>query len=244
MKNAGRRRASVSLARERGKSIAAAPVPTRPTASASKGAVMQFVSKGARSDMELAFDRLSSLDKSAQSDAITGKGLAHFLSEVGVAASSLECMVLLWKLGATQQGCIMRPEWLISMYAHGIESIMQLRQKLGEWVKHIRESGATFLLMYNYLYDYIRGEDDRCMTLTKAIHGWDVFFSTNERYTEWKAWALINVKHTVSRDLWRQVGIFFTADTASVQSFSDQVTALPWPSEIADFVERDSVPAS
>ncbi|KAG5468895.1 hypothetical protein CUR178_01731 [Leishmania enriettii] len=244
MKNVGRRRASMNLARERGKSIAAAPVPTRPTASVSKGAVMQFVSKGARSDMELMFDRLSSLDKSAQSDAITGKGLAQLLSEAGVAASSLECMVLLWKLGAAQQGCIMRPEWLITMYAHGIESIAQLRQKLGEWVKDVRDNGGTFLLMYNYLYDYIRGEEDRCMTLTKAIDGWDVFFSTNERYTEWKAWALINVKRTVSRDLWRQVGVFFTADTASVQRSRDQVTALPWPSAIADYAERDSAPAS
>ncbi|KAG5468477.1 hypothetical protein LSCM1_02457 [Leishmania martiniquensis] len=244
MKNAGRRRASINYARERTKPNPPALAPTRPTVSSSKAAAMQFASKGARSDMELVFDRFCALDKSAELDAITGKGLAQLFNEVGVAASSLECMALLWKLGATQQGCIMRPEWLISMYAHGIESMMQLRQKLGEWVKQVRESDDYFLLMYNYLYDYIRGEDDRCMTLATAIQGWDVFFWRNARYTEWKAWALVNIKGPVTRDLWRQLGIFFTENSATGKHSSDQVTALPWPSTITDFVDRNGEPAS
>lgn len=236
MKNANRHKASVSFARERIASTAAA--------SAAKGSVVQFVSKGARSDMELVFDRLHALDKSAQSDTISGKGLAQFLSEVGVAQSSLECMVLLWKLGATQKGCITRSEWLISVYAHSIESIIQMRQSVSEWVKEVLENGGSFLLMYNYLYDYLRGEEDRRMTLTTAISAWDVFFSKNDLYAKWRAWAVVNVKGGISRDLWRQLGIFFTMDTTAVQRSSDQISALPWPSAIADFLDKDSVPAS
>ncbi|CAG9582309.1 conserved hypothetical protein [Leishmania major strain Friedlin] len=236
MKNANRLRASVSFARERVVSTAAA--------SSAKGPVMQLVSKGARSDMELVFDRLHALDKSAQSDTISGKGLAQFLSEVGVEESSFECMVLLWKLGATQKGCITRSEWLLSVYAHGIESIVQMRQNVSAWVEDVRESGGSFLLMYNYLYDYIRGEEDRRMTLTTALGAWDVFFGKNDLYAKWKAWAVDHVKGGVSRDLWRQLGIFLTMDTTAAQRSGDHISALPWPSAIADFLDQDGVPAS
>ncbi|CAJ1023984.1 putative Cullin binding [Leishmania utingensis] len=244
MKNASRTKASVSLMRDRNLSNSSVPAATRPTGPAAKGAVTLFVSKSARSDMELVFDRLQALDKSTQSDTISGKGLAQFFCEVSVEASSLECMVLLWKLGATQQGCITRPEWLLSMYANGIESVAQLRQKLGEWVKDVRESSGTFLLMYTYMYDYIRGEEDRRMTRTTAINGWDVFFGQNKRYAKWKTWAVANLTGDVSRDLWRQLGIFLTMDTDATQSSDDQVLALSWPSAITDFIETDNLPAS
>ncbi|KAG5494161.1 hypothetical protein JKF63_01996 [Porcisia hertigi] len=244
MKNGSRTRASVVFPQEQRASVSITQSAPRPAASTGKGAAMQFVSKSARSEMEAAFDRLHALDKSVQSDSIGGKGLAQLLSEVGVSPLSLEYMVLVWKLGATQQGCIARPEWLKFVYAKCIESITQLRQKLGEWVKDVRENEGSFLLMYNYLYDYVRGEEDRHMTLGKAIKGWDIFFNGKERYAQWKAWAAVNLKGGVSRDLWRQLGIFFTMDSAAPQLSRDQVSALPWPSAIADFVDKDAAAQS
>ncbi|GET92498.1 hypothetical protein, conserved [Leishmania tarentolae] len=246
MKNANRRRTGEGFTRERTLSTNAASAAARSSASpasVAKGPVMQFVSKGARSDMELLFDRLHALDKSAQSDAISGKGLVQFLSDVGVTEPSLECMVLLWKLGATQKGRITRSEWLIATYTHDIDSIMHMRQKLREWVKDVCQSGGSFLLMYNYLYDYIRGEEDRRMTLTTAISAWDVFFSSKDLYKKWKAWALLNLNGGVSRDLWRQLGIFLTIETTAAQHSGDQISSLPWSSAIADFMDENPVPA-
>ncbi|KAK7197112.1 Cullin binding [Novymonas esmeraldas] len=237
MKGAGRPRGSVNPTRERSRSHSPTPAPLRPAAPATKAAGLQPVSKGARNDMEQVFDRLHSMDRSVVLDTISGKGLAQLLSEVGVAPSSLESMVLLWKLGATQRGCISRPEWLTSVYANGMESLTQLRLKLADWVKEVRERSGSFLLMYNYLYDYIRGEEDRRMSLQTATAGWDVFFGKGERYTAWRTWAATNVSGDVSRDLWRQLGIFFTMTGPTTELPSDGVS---WPSAIADYVDKDA----
>lgn len=239
MKNAARQRPPVPAPRERNRSVTQpAAAATRGAAPAAKNAAAQLLSKNARSEMEGMFDRLHAMDRSAESDSLTGKGLAQLFADTNVSAASMESMVLLWKLGATQQGCVSRQEWLTSMYSHGIDSALQLKQRVVEWAKDVREHAGSFLLMYNYLYDYIRGEEDRRMSLANATSAWDIFFAGNTPYTKWKAWAAANVKGDVSRDLWRQLGIFFTLDDGAVAARPmDDAAVLPWPSAIADFVD-------
>lgn len=237
-KPAARRKSSVSPGRDRSKS-GSPPPQNRPNATSAKAAVTQFQSKGARNEMELNFDRFCSLERASQTDSITGRGLAQLFSEIGVAPNSLECFAVLWKLGATQRGCVTRAEWVMAMYTHSIESLAQLKLKAAEWAKDVHGNGGTFLLMYNFLYDYIRGEDDRCMSLANATKAWDVFFERKNRYPQWKAWVGDHVKSDVSRDLWRQVGVLFTLHPSAKQGGSEASASAALPTVIADFIKEN-----
>lgn len=189
--------------------------------------------------MELSFDRYCALDKSSQTDGVTGRGLTQFLSEIAVSPLSLEYYVVVWKVGATQRGCITRSEWVVAMYAHGIETLSQLKLKAAEWAKEVRGSGGSFLLMYNFVYDYIRGEEDRRMSLANATKAWDVFFEKHDRYARWRLWAADHVRPDVSRDLWRQVGVLFILDAQGKQSDRESRTATALPTVIAEFLKQE-----
>jgi DCN1-like protein 1/2 len=188
--------------------------------------------------MELNFDRFCSFEKASQMDSITGRGLAQFFSEIAVPPSSLDYFVVLWKLGATVKGCITRAEWVMAMYTHGIESLTQLKLKLVEWVKEVRNSGGSFLLMYNFLYDYIRGEDDRRMSLANATKAWDVLFEKKDGYQKWKLWAAECVPSNVSRDLWQQVGVLFVLSADQKQVGGEASLPAALPTVISDFLEQ------
>ncbi|KPA82563.1 putative mitochondrial hypothetical protein [Leptomonas pyrrhocoris] len=232
-------KSATSPRRDRGKPVTPSPQ-TRASPVSPKLGATQFHSKGARSEMELHFDRYCSLEKSSQTDSLTGRGLTQFLSEIAVSPFSFEYYVVLWKLSATQNGCILRLEWVMAMYTHGVEFLSQLKIKTAEWVKEVRGSGGRFLLMYNFLYDYIRGEDDRCMSLQNATTAWDLFFEKKDLYVQWKPWAADHVHSEVSRDLWRQVGVLITLNTGATKSGSEAIMTATLPTVITDFLERNN----
>lgn len=232
-----RRKSSISPGRERSKS-SSPPPPNRASSVSSKPSVTQFQSKGARNEMELHFDRYCSLERSLQTEGITGRGLAQLFSEIAVPPSSLDCFAVLWKLGATQKGCVTRSEWIMAMYAHGIESLSQLKLKAAEWAKDVRSNDGSFLLMYNFVYDYVRGEGDRCMSLANATKAWDVLLEKKKRYPQWKLWAADHIKSDVTRDLWRQVGVLLTLSPESKPNGSEMGSSAALPTVISSFLEQ------
>ncbi|KPI88258.1 hypothetical protein ABL78_2682 [Leptomonas seymouri] len=239
---AARNKLAVTLGRERRTS---GPSSTKTWASpaSSKPGAAQLQSKGARTEMELNFDRYCSLEKSSQADIVAGRGLSQLLSEIAVAPYSFDYYVVLWKLGATQRDCITRSEWVMTVYARGIESLTQLKTRVVEWVKEVRGSDASFLLMYNFLYDYIRGEDDRCMSLETAMKAWNVLFEKKEQLTQWQLWASSHVNTDVSRDLWRQVGLMFMMDTDPRKCDGGGNSSAVFPMVIAEFLKQNKTAA-
>lgn len=191
------------------------------------------VSNGSRSEMENCFDRLRALDKSDNVDIMGLQGIHQLCTELGIAADSFEMMVLMWKLGAIRKGCITRWEWLTSLYTNEVDQFHQLRTFLGEWVTEVSKKGSSFAEMYYFLYDFIRGENDRLMAPRTAVQAWDVLLKDEKMLPSWNKWVVTEYKRSISRDLWRQLWVLFS----SVKSLSDFDPNGRWPTAIDDFVE-------
>lgn len=185
------------------------------------------------------FERLRGTEKTdANGDAIGPKGLRQLFSDLGIAEDSLEMYVVLWKLGATHKGVLSRSEWLVAMYKYGIDQTMQFRSKASEWSQEIVENReGNFTEMYNFLYDYVRGEADRQMSVANATAAWSVLFKKlNAKLLQsWIQWISQEYHRPVSRDLWRQIWQYFSQlkDLPVATAAHD---AGKWPTAIDDYV--------
>lgn len=244
-KLAARRRASGGAAKESSRAAALVsnqPPRIRAPSLPPKTSTTHFIPKTGRNEVEGTFERLRLVEKIEGTDVISGKGLLQFFSEMSITASSLDAMVLLWKLGCSQEGVIARYEWLSAMYTNNLNSLMQLKFKLCDWAKEVRESKATFLLMYNFLYDNIRGETHRVMPMENAVKAWAIFFAGNKRLERFKRWCRAIPVEEVSRDLWRQAGVLFLLDDSTLLEGDKAQTKQQWSTLIEKFLSADAEP--
>lgn len=197
-----------------------------------KSTAASFATKGAKGEMDSCFDRLRQLDKGEIGPEELGpRGLQQLCTELGITVGSLEMMVLLWKLGAVRNGSLSRAEWLFAMYNSNVDSLFQLRGKAQEWVKLVRENEEAFAQMYNFLYDYVRGESERLMTPAAAVNAWAVLFPANKMAERWSGWVLSEYNRPISRDVWRQLRLFLKE--SNYDSFESNGR---WPTAFDDFV--------
>ncbi|PWV00051.1 hypothetical protein C4B63_7g416 [Trypanosoma cruzi] len=169
-----------------------------------------FMSTGnARNEMEAYYEQLLSQDRVDGVDAFGKNGIHLLCKGLGIKPESFEMYTLVWKMGVTRGCCIPRADWLKTMYTYKIEQPMDLKLFLVEWVKESR--GDSFTEFYNDLYDYIRGEEARLMPYGTAVEAWAVLFQNEPRIIPWIKWYSDIYRREVTRDVWRQIGIFFSA---------------------------------
>ncbi|KEG15461.1 DCN1-like protein 2 [Trypanosoma grayi] len=184
-----------------------------------------------RNEMESYFERLLALGRVNGLDAMGAKGIEQLCGDLSITLNSFEMYTLIWKMGITRGGCIPRADWLTTMYAYKIKHPIDLKLNLTEWVKEAREE--AFIEFYNELYDYIRGEEARLMPADNAIKAWAVLFAHEPRIRSWIEWYTVVHKRDVTRDVWRQLAVFFsTVPKIEVYSVEDK-----WPSAIDSYVE-------
>ncbi|CCW59885.1 unnamed protein product [Phytomonas sp. EM1] len=176
---------------------------------ATSGSSANF-SRGSRTEMELLFDKLKKLDKGDSPDVIYSRGIEQLCSELSIRPNSLEMFVLMWRLRAVRDGCVSRNEWLSLIYNCGVLMLSQLKDYLNESVRIVQEREEEFYSMYNFLYDFIRGENNRRMPAVRAVQAWKVFFVQKKDLVDrWNGWILEEYKYEISRDLWGQTAVFF-----------------------------------
>ncbi|EPY42519.1 hypothetical protein AGDE_01404 [Angomonas deanei] len=137
----------------------------------------------------------------------------------------------MWRLGVTRQGILSRAEWVTAAYTYAFDTLTQLKTKVGEWTSEVKSKKEVFAIMYNFLYDYVRGEEDRIASTESAVAAWGVLFPGDPLMLSWNKWAKEVYAEQVSRDLWRQVLLFKNAYEENREFPVDK----PWPSAIIDF---------
>lgn len=173
----------------------------------------------------------------ASNDCFGAKGLQQLFTEVNVASGSFEMYVLLWRLGAIRHEQVTRSEWLVSMYANNTEQLTQLRAKLPEWVQEIKANRHdAFPEMYNFLYDYIRGESDRQMSVAHAASVWPTLIPVTDAKLvgHWVQWVVTEYARPISRDLWRQAWLYLSG-VAGVPCAELVHDNGKWPTAVDDF---------
>ena len=188
-----------------------------------------------RSQMEADFDRFRAYDKLEDGvDAIGPKGFAQLCGELGIGASSPDSFVLSWSLGATQSLCITRSEWMHAAHLHKLDHLGTLKARLKEWQAAGKDESA-FSEMYNSVYDFIRGDDEKLLPLEKAIKVWTVLLSPDlfPLISQWTTWCAVEFKRPVSRDIWRQIWEF----ARRTKQLSEYDPNDKWPTALDDFVE-------
>lgn len=192
----------------------------------------------ARTEMETIFDKYRTLDRLDDSvDAIGPKGLTQLCSDVGIVDGDLDSMILIWKLGATQSGCITRSEWMHAMHQWKVEHLGHLKTALPNWRLQVREDEEAFTEMYFHLYDFIRGDDEKLLPVEKAMKAWTVLLPESDRFpllTWWAQWVTMEYKRPITRDLWRQLWEFARKIGKNLQLYDCNDK---WPTALDDFVE-------
>ncbi|CCW67141.1 unnamed protein product [Phytomonas sp. Hart1] len=201
--------------------------------------------RGAKLEMELIFDRLKKLDKGDSGDAIYARGIEQLCLDLGIKPNSLEMFTLIWRLRAVRDGCVSRSEWLLLVFNFGVMVLSQLKDHINESVRIVQENREEFYSMYNFLYDFIRGENNRRMPAVRAVQAWKVFFPNNRDLVDkWSRWILDKYHYEISRDLWGQTAVFilnskqqgnkiiFTTDLSQLSSAIDDFCK--WNNSISD----------
>lgn len=167
------------------------------------------------------------------SDQIGIKGLEILVKELRLEWMSLEMLVLMWKLRATRLGTVTRGEWNLAMYDNGITQQIHLRTKMNEWVANVRNNTETFTEMYNFIYDFIRGENLRWMPVDKALAAWKVLLPPSPIVTQWCHWVKTIFDSEISRDVWQQFWLLVCAHP----DLKDYESDGKWPTVLDDFVD-------
>lgn len=205
---------------------------SQPNATAAEKAAVR-----ARTEMETIFDKYRTLDRLDDSvDAIGPKGLTQLCQDVGIAFGDFDMYVLIWKLGATQSGCVTRSEWMHSMYQWKIEHIGHIKNNIPTWRSNVREDDLAFTEMYFHLYDFIRGDDEKLLPVDKALKAWQVLLPENERFSflsMWAQWVALEYKRNITRDLWRQLWEF----ARKIKKLDQYDSNDKWPTALDDFVD-------
>ncbi|CUI15632.1 cullin-binding protein, putative [Bodo saltans] len=191
-----------------------------------------------RSEMEQIFDKYRTLDRLDEAmDAIGPKGLTQLCSDIGTNFGDLDSFILVWKLGATQSGCITRSEWMHGMYQWKIEHIGTIKTLLPQWRVQVEDDETMFTEMYYHLYDFVRGDEDKLLPVEKALKAWQVLLPESERFplfTMWVQWISTEYKRNVTRDLWRQLWEFARKIGKNIQMYDSNDK---WPTALDDFVD-------
>ena len=191
-----------------------------------------------RSEIEQSFDKLRQLDKLDDStDAIGPKGIQQLCVEVGVPHGEFDMYVMVWKMGATQSGCVTRSEWMHATYIHKIEHLGMLKSSIPQWRNAVKEDETLFTEMYFHLYDFVRGDDEKLLASNKALKAWQVLLPENERFpllSSWATWVATEYKRSITRDVWRQLWEFARRTKANLASYDPNEK---WPTALDDFVE-------
>lgn len=192
----------------------------------------------ARTEMEQIFDKYRTLDKLDESvDAIGPKGLAQLCSDIGITYGDLDSYILIWKLGATQSGCITRSEWMHGMHQWKVEHMGHIKSAMPTWRAQVKDDEDAFTDMYFHLYDFVRGDDEKLLPVEKALKAWVVLLPEAERFplfTWWAQWITTEYKRSVTRDLWRQLWEFARKIGKNIQNYDSNDK---WPTALDDFVE-------
>eukprot|EP00796_Vickermania_ingenoplastis_P004423 gene4423-3222_t len=172
------------------------------------------------------------LKQGEMGDHIGAKGLETLVRELKMEWMSFEMLVLMWKLRATRLGVVTRGEWNLAMYDSGITQQLHLRSKVNEWISEARNNKETFTEMYNFLYDYLRGENIRWMESETAVRSWNVLIPNNPIVKQWCQWVETVYRSEISRDVWQQ----FWQLLCVHPQLNDYEVDGKWPTALDDFV--------
>ncbi|EPY33319.1 hypothetical protein STCU_02309 [Strigomonas culicis] len=189
--------------------------------------------KSNRSEMETYFDKLRLLDK-IDNDTVGMKGIAQLMSDINIPNNTIQSYVLLWQFGASRNSRLSRSEWVTATYTYNVDGTSQLKLALNEWVSKVGNDKHLFFEMYSFLYDYLRGEHSRLMTVECAVAAWEVFFPAHKTLVQLVQWLKKEYSGSISRDLWRQVYFFLQAEENHNIQEPDTTR---WPTVLSDFCE-------
>lgn len=187
--------------------------------------------KCTQSEMEKYFEFLKQNDP-LPGDQIGEKALELLVRELAVEWMSFEMLVLMWKLRVSRAHALNRTEWSLAMYDHHITQPMQLRTKLVDWTKECRTDTNSFTEMYNFVYDFLRGDHSPWMPRDIAIQAWSALLSSLPVIPQFCLWVKSVYQKDISRDLWQQLSLLLIAHPDLADFNSDG----KWPTAIDDFV--------
>lgn len=170
----------------------------------------------------------------ADVDAMQGSGLLEFASDLGVDASDIVMLIILWKLGSKTQYQLMRSEFIDGFKKLNLLSITGIKGHLTQFRAEL-DKPQNFRNFYGFCFDYIREPDQKSMGSDLAVETWSLILVGRFKLLEqWCAFVKQNGK-SIQKDTWMQLLEFSLTVSPDLKDFDAENSV--WPSLIDDFVE-------
>jgi len=152
---------------------------------------------------------------------IEGEGLLRLANDLGQKSDMDPLMlVLVWKLGCKRLWTVSRNEFVGGFATYGVGSLAAAKRKVAEWKERAFEDAQAFGELYNFVFDYLRGEA-KTLTAADALMAWQTL-ELDQRWPLWPKWEAFwksIERKNISRDSWQQLVPFMTRFRASVDGY-------------------------
>lgn len=161
-------------------------------------------------------------------------GMLRLLSEINVDPTSVEALVLAWKLKAETQCEFSANEFRTGLRELRVDSVEKLRNLVPSWKRDL-ENRPTLRSLYHFTFNYAKSAATRHLGIETACAYWMLFFETREpRVRLWITFLEEQKTRAVSLDLWN---MFFEFLTTTNDTYDDYDTvSSAWPVTIDEFV--------
>lgn len=188
---------------------------------------------GAKSKMEMDFERVLATAAPAEPDTLAPIHLAALASMLGISDDDIAIYILAWKLQAKKPYSITRQEWTAGFTRMKIEGIDKLKVAVPALRGEIQTPNA-FKDFYFFLFDWLK-ETPAAKQVTNevAVTMWPLLFKGRHfpHLAVWLEFIEKIYKRAVSKDLWRQTLDFASCNIASYDPSGS------WPSAMDEFFE-------
>ncbi|KAI6191666.1 Defective in cullin neddylation protein [Aphelenchoides bicaudatus] len=161
-------------------------------------------------------------------------GMQRLLNDLNIDPSSLNALVLAWKLRAKIQCEFSHDEFRNGLREMKVDSLDKLRNQVFQWPEELDNRDA-FRSLYQFTFHYAKSAATRFLEVETAILYWTLLFQNkDERVPQWVEFLRREKQRGVSQDTWN---LFLSFLISTDMDYSNFDFAGAYPTLIDGFVE-------
>ncbi|KAG2392208.1 hypothetical protein C9374_012460 [Naegleria lovaniensis] len=176
------------------------------TTPSSSNATTSTVNSG--DEMEKLYAQYAALDPKDPSneddvDYIGTEGILKMAEDIGINPEQRILLIILYKIGATEQYKIKHKEFIDGFKRNGCYSMKDIKSKAPTWEQPITNNNAEFKKFYIWCYQYSKEPSAKSMSAEMASATWRLILSDRyKKINEWCDYVENTYKRAIQKDSW------------------------------------------
>ncbi|CAD5234668.1 unnamed protein product [Bursaphelenchus xylophilus] len=161
-------------------------------------------------------------------------GMLRLLNDLHVDPSSVDALILAWKMKAETQCEFSQEEFKNGCIQMRVDTIDKMRNQVSNWRNEIKDT-QKFKQLYQFAFNYAKSAATRFLEIDTAVAYWNLIFEDRDsRVPIWIEFLKNNKTRGVSRDTWN---LFFDFLVQTMDTYDNYDAEGAWPVMIDEFVD-------